>query len=164
MGKIQGYELFTQFNLYGFELTEKYTFEKIKEIILTQFKKDYENKIKKTLQKAGLQYEGMEYISPRYYNYSGDCIALDVSIQNKKTLINYIQENKKEIQELLDKNRSYDGFLSNAEFNTEDIIQKIKENDDISFYVIYYILSNLIENLIQDNYLINVLYEFDLIA
>jgi len=111
------------FNLYGHEGIH---FEATKEAIERDFVYMYEADLKKHLKTLGLKYEGLNFSSPREYNFMGDSLDLTVSITSPAKLKQAIKDNKKEIQQLLYENKSYDGYMAQTK-NT--IIEVLREVD-----------------------------------
>jgi hypothetical protein len=97
------------FNLYPYEVVD---YKKSAEKILKEFRRKYEHKIKKALMWAGLDFVRMEWYSPKYYNFEGDSIDLVVRVADRELLRKHLQENSARIQNALDKNKSYDGYIA----------------------------------------------------
>ena len=97
------------FSLYGIEYLN---YEETAQNILTAFKEKYEDKIRNTLELLGLHYEGIEFYTPKYYNFNTDDLTLRTSVKEPKKMIKYIKKYKYKIQKRLDKNQSYDGYIA----------------------------------------------------
>lgn len=146
------------FNLQMLSEEENINFEESKKNILSVFIKKYFKIIDKMLKVGGLKLVNLNYYSPHYYNYRGDSIDLIIKVVNKNKLKSYIEEHKKEIQKLLDSNKSYDGYISltancvnEIDLDNPDIMvlvlllkdfRKSFDNEDI----LYFMLDNCIYN------------------
>ena len=130
------------FNLYG---DEDMDFKESKESILEAFTREYFQEIKDTLATAGLLLEKLEYYSPKFYNFAGDSIDPTIGIKNPEKLHAYIKQHTKELQQKLDDNHSYDGFISFTPETVADIdnanliivIEHIMHSIDFSCFEIH---------------------------
>jgi hypothetical protein len=113
------------FNLYGHEDID---FETTKTNIFNEFKNNHLKKLKVLFLKYGLKLHNLNYYSPNAYNFQGDSIDLIISISDKKKLINYIKKQSKQITQMLDNNKSYDGYISTTEYNINEILDNINKN------------------------------------
>jgi len=153
--------VFGDFGLYELE---GINFEASKKEILKEFKKKYELRIKKILSHNGLKLVGFNYYSPYYYNYNNDNIDLIIKIVNKNKLIKFIKDNQKQIQDKLDNNKSYDGFISLTKNDIQEVIKEVKDNKKVDVLVIAEMLEVIKEDIFKDdniNYLLldNLVYE-----
>lgn len=138
------------FGLYGFDDIDFY---KSKKEILENFKSLYEDILKKTLKKIGLKYCGLKYYSPQYYNYSNDSIDLIIRVINKNLFKKYILRYKDLINQELDKNKSYDGYMALTTPDTDTELTDLKNKPLISQFKSYepdtIVLSVILTNLID---------------
>jgi len=151
--RFEGNAIFGNFNLYGIEDIED--FEQSKKDILTAFETEYKEQIIKVLKSIGLSFEGLTYYSPSAYNFQGDSIDLSIKIFDRNKLNAYVLENQKELQGLLDSNKSYDGYMSLTSYNIDRILEQILK-DDLDITVLKYLLSTVVNEdvnygLIHDN-------------
>ena len=113
------------FGLYGHDDIE---FKETKEAIEDSFIRQYEEKLKQTLEKIGLKYVRLEYYSPRFYNYKTDSMDLIISKDMElKKLAEYIKKYKGEINKNLLGNKSYDGYFATTVGNVETEIQNMND-------------------------------------
>ena len=138
-----GTHIFGDFGLYnsltcfdeGLKDNEIINFEKTKKNILQEFEKLYKKEIVEMLIRNGLQYEGLIYFSPKEYNYNNDSIDLRVSIKNKRKLFKFIEKHKNKIQQRLNSNINYDGYIALTSSCIAEIIEKINSSGDIDIMV-----------------------------
>jgi len=140
---------FINFGLYG---QDDINFEESKENIQAAFEHQFKDKIKNRLKEVGLKFEGFNYFSPREYNFADDALDLIVSIKDKKKLKKAIIENKEEIQELMNKNRSYDGYMAISETDADRELENI---DKASYEVDIIALSVLLNKGVEFDFDIN---------
>ena len=133
-----GTELFTNnFNLYAYD---NINFQNSKKDILHAFETEYKDEIQATLARAGLEFVSLEYYSPKQYNFEGDSIDIKLNVKDKATVEKYIEANKKELQALLDGNKSYDGYMALTPENTDGLIDS---HGDVSIVVLQHILQKV---------------------
>lgn len=115
------------FGLYGHDDID---FDATKAEIEHGFKKEYESQIKSALAKVGIAYVGMDYFSPREYNFDTDSLDLRIRVKDKGKFRKAIVENRASIQKNLDKNKSYDGYMAttvrSVDFELERLDKDIK--------------------------------------
>ena len=112
------------FNLYGHENID---FESTKANILNAFKDNHLKKLKVLFLKYGLKLHDLNYYSPNTYNYDGDSMDLIISITDKKKLIDYIKNQSKQINQALDSNKSYDGYIATTEHDIKEVLDNINK-------------------------------------
>ena len=127
------------FGLYNYD---DINFNQSKENILINFKCDYEQKIKAILKTYGIKLVGLIYYSPEYYNFDNDSIDLIIKIADKKTLKKAILKQSDKIQEQLNKNCSYDGYMAITPYNIKEVLNNIN-NDDIDVITLRVLLNNI---------------------
>ena len=115
------------FNLYGYE---EINFNESKRNILNQFKFKYELKLKELLKKIGLKYISLNYYSPKSYNYGGDNLDLNIKLINKELFKKAILKHKIKIENALNENISYDGYIPLTIENCKKELQNLKNNSD----------------------------------
>ena len=116
------------FNLYGYE--ESFNFDKTKKNILREFKEQYLEEIKEKLEAIGLKFKSLEYWSPREYNFNVDSIDLTIAIKDKQKLKIAIEKNAITIQEELNKNKSYDGYMALSVGSVHDELEELDTKTD----------------------------------
>ena len=114
------------FNLYSLEDA---IHDESKTEIQNAFVKQFGTKIGKALDKCGLFYHGLEYYSPHEYNFSGDSLDLKLAVKDKKKLKQFITVNSSAIQDLMDKNQSYDGYMALTRHSVEAELDAMKKED-----------------------------------
>ena len=141
------------FNLYEHE--ESFNFDKTKKNILREFKEQYIEEIKTKLKILGLNFKSLNYYSPHAYNFDADSIDLTISIKNKAKLKNAIVNKKEVIQEELNKNKSYDGYMALSIGTVEEELSKMEDkNYEIDIIVLNTLLNmncsdfNIIEHFV----------------
>jgi hypothetical protein len=135
---------FLNFGLYGYDDID---FTETKDYIKAQFIKKYKAEIEKALKLLGLKYIDMEYYSPKEYNFSNDSLDLKLSIVNKSKLKNMIIANKDIIQKNLNKNKSYDGYMSLTINSAEQEIEDLETKKDYELDII--VLATLLNKIIN---------------
>ena len=109
------------FNLYPHEDISIESYDTIQ----AGFISEYEDDLKTRLHKVGLKYVSITQYHPKYYNYEGDDLTLSVEIECLETLVGAIFERYEDIQKELDKNVSYDGYISTTANTTKDVIEEV---------------------------------------
>jgi hypothetical protein len=124
-------------NLYNMELNlrEDADWDEVKRDILQEFERRYKTDISQKLSKIGLKLVKFEYYSPHEYNFKGDSIDTFLRVVNKEKLKRAILSHKLKIQNALDKNKSYDGYMaltvSSVEEELEDLNKANYEPDSL---------------------------------
>jgi hypothetical protein len=118
------------FNLYS--CSEDLDFEATKTNVLDNFIRLYEDAIKKVLLSIGLEYKGLNYFSPKYYNYQGDSIDLTLMVKDKDLFLKAVLDNKDLIDAELKKNKSYDGYMALTVGDSDEEILKIRQESNWS--------------------------------
>ncbi len=116
MSKYNGNDIFKPFNagLYGIDGDEYQSlqYEDTKSNILSEFKREYEKDIIAALSAAGLKYIGLEYWSPREYNFATDSIDLELEVENEALLLKALEQHRPAIEKAMADNKSYDGYMA----------------------------------------------------
>ena len=139
--------------LYGFDDIE---FQDTKDNILSNFEEQYEEKLSNALLKIGLKLISILYYSPKYYNYETDSLDIHVEVVNKEKLKPFIEKYSDEIQQALDSNKSYDGYMALTVNSVSQEIENMSKDDytpdpivlgvilnhliDIDFYYVDYLI------------------------
>lgn len=111
------------FGLYGYDDID---FKESKKAIECEFKYQYEEKLKQTLEKIGLKYVRLNYYSPRFYNFETD--SIDLIISNKVDIVKlskYVDKYQDEINKKLYENKSYDGYFARTVSNVETEVKNM---------------------------------------
>lgn len=111
--------------------------EKTKKNITTAFNNEYKDQIKNALDSIGLKYEKVEYYSPQFYNYKTDSLDLVISVANIETFKKYVIKNTEEINKLLFKNNSYDGYIATTVCDVHTELEYMKNEDRYGIYKEY---------------------------
>ena len=130
------------FGLYNYDDLD---FNESKENILINFKNNYEQKIKAILKSCGIKLIRFVYYSPKYYNFENDSIDLIIKIVDKKILKKAILKQKDKIQELLNKNSSYDGYIATTPYDIKEVLENLN-NNDIDVLTLRSLLNNIDSN------------------
>ena len=96
------------------------------------------------------------YYSPKYYNYETDSLDIHVEVVNKEKLKPFIEKYSDEIQQALDSNKSYDGYMALTVNSVSQEIENMSKDDytpdpivlgvilnhliDIDFYYVDYLI------------------------
>ena len=118
---------------------------------------DIETEIKAKLKEVGMKFVKFEIFVPSTYNYSVDSLDIVAEITNKKKLIAYIKAHSEAIQKLLDKNKSYDGYIATTPCTTEEAIDDIKNDKGTDTITLKYILGESVDNRRLNDILLNCL-------
>lgn len=124
-----GNDIFAPFNagLYGYgdwDTDRSFQFDESKSEILTAFTSEYVDEIKKALAAAGIEYKGLAYFSPNYYNFSTDSIDLTIEIVDVDKYNAALEPYRATVQAALDANKSYDGYMA----LTSDTFEEARDN------------------------------------
>lgn len=94
--------------------------------ILRAFKNEFETKIIGALAVAGIHYRGLEWWSPREYNFATDSIDLKVEFDDieEGAYRHQCELRKEKIQKLLDDNKSYDGYMALTPDTYEEAVEQ----------------------------------------
>jgi hypothetical protein len=114
---------------FGLYEIDDINFEYTKEQVLTEFKNRYESIIKDKLKSIGVKLIGFNYYSPRYYNYENDNIDTIITVIDKDKLKKAIIKHKDIIQNVLDKNISYDGYIALTVNNIDEELNNMSKTD-----------------------------------
>lgn len=114
------------FNLYPYEGIDIKSLEAVQ----AGFIEEYETEIKTRLLELGLKYNSIITYSPKYYNYEGDDLTLNIEIVDTDKIISAIFERFEDIQKELDKNVGYDGYIPTTANSTKDAIADIRAGND----------------------------------
>lgn len=98
-------------------------------MIVKRFDCSHGKPIVKVLLRAGLKLVCLNYYSPREYNFQSDCVDITIKVCNKKRLLAWIRKNKQAIQEVLDANESYDGYMSYTPSNYDEVLERALRGD-----------------------------------
>jgi len=137
------------FNLYGHEDID---FKETSENLLSNMNVSHFKPLNKLFNKYGLKLHKFNFYSPKEYNYAGDNIDLVISISNKNKLLQYIKTNSEQLQNSLNSNKSYDGYMSLTPLKVESIKEKITKHNDIDIMVISEILKQYPLDIEEDFY------------
>lgn len=132
--KYNGNAVFSPFNagLYGIDdgdSDRSMQWSESKEEILRAFKREYETQIKDALDTAGLEYVGLEYYSPRFYNFETDSIDLELQVRDEAKLRAALEKRKEKILAAMKANKSYDGYMAFTADKWEDVIDRYGDPD-----------------------------------
>ena len=64
------------------------------------------------LEGIGLRLNAVSWYMPQRYNFETDDITLDIECVERASYLSYLEIAREGIQALLDKNKSYDGYMS----------------------------------------------------
>ena len=102
---------------------------------------------KSEMEKIGLKYEKISYnivISYNYNNFSS--IDIHISVTDIDKLINAMSKHENEINELLAKNKSYDGYISLTPVNFANAIYELKEKKEIDIISLSVIIRDILKS------------------
>lgn len=124
-----GNDIFAPFNagLYGYgdyDTDRSFQFDESKTEILAAFRGEYEEAIRDALASAGIEYKGLSYYSPKYYNFSTDSIDLALELVDVEKYHAALEPHRALVQKLLDENESYDGYMA----LTSDHFEEARDN------------------------------------
>lgn len=134
-----------QFGLYP---NEDANVEKSMMMIESGFRNEFEKRINERLKKFSMEIEKWKYTSPKYYNYSNDSLNLTIKFYDPlwRKYNKFILENEKEINEKLDKNKNYDGYIA---LTIESVAREIEEQAEKNYapdpIIMNYILTSKID-------------------
>ena len=98
------------------------------------------------LQQIGLKMTGAHWYSPRYYNHNVDSVDIDIEVVDPEKYITYIQEDAEKLQVLMDKNKSYDGYIALTVKSPTEEIHNIRAGKAPDVIPIYYVLRGVIDD------------------
>ena len=145
--KYNGNDVFTPFNagLYGIDEGDSdraMQWQESKDSILDAFRREYEKQITDALAAAGIKYIGLEYYSPKFYNFETDSIDLECEVADANMLMAYIGKNAEAITAKLKANKAYDGYTPTTASSLDELKNDIKWND-VDITAITQILSGI---------------------
>ena len=114
---------------FGLYPCENLDVESSKQVILQDFKHQYETTIRQRLKEVGLVLKWFNYYSPKYYNYENDSLDTEIEVENKQLLKQAILNKQEQIQQALDKNKSYDGYIATTVKTVEQELENLKKED-----------------------------------
>lgn len=127
--KYNGNDVFAPFNagLYGLDDggDRSLQYDDSKAEILRAFEKEYKKEIIETLASAGIEYKGLEYWSPKYYNYSTDSIDLEIEIVDRALLLAALEKHRPAIEKAMADNKSYDGYMALTANTWDQMLEKL---------------------------------------
>lgn len=115
-----------EFGLYQFDDID---FVESKRDILSAFKTEFEQSLKKTLKSIGLKYIGLSYFSPREYNFTNDSVDLTIEVTDKNRFRAEILKHEKEIKTELEQNKSYDGYMALTVSDVAEELDKLEKDN-----------------------------------
>lgn len=145
--KYNGNDVFKPFNagLYGIDDSDSdrsMQWQESKDAILEAFKREYAQQITDALALAGIKYIGLEYYSPRFYNYSTDSIDLECEIVDAGKCREAVLAKREVIEKGLRANVSYDGYMARTVDTFEEVLEGI-EKDDLDIIALTVLLSGI---------------------
>lgn len=142
MTRYNGNNVFgVSFNLYGYEDID---FEETA-IALVNMVDSMKDEINKKLNSIGLNMIDAFWFSPSRYNFSGDSVDPEIEITDLEKYVNYLEENRNEIQKWLNVNHSYDGFISMTVKDIDTEIERVKRGKAADVIPIGYALNGIID-------------------
>lgn len=115
------------FGLYGYD---NINFEESKESIEAGFRRELEKFIRATLDLYGMEYLGLEWFSPREYNFSTDSLDLVARVVDKNKIKAFIIDKGARIKELMAANHSRDGFISHTQDSLTEELNDLEIGED----------------------------------
>lgn len=135
-----GNDVFAPFNagLYGIDDDPDCSLlvDESKASILAGFEAEYKPAIVKALADAGIEYIGLEYYSPRFYNYATDSIDLKIEVINEAKLKAALLAKREEITEALAANKASDGYMPLTADSFEEVLAGLQDPDIIAITAI----------------------------
>jgi hypothetical protein len=99
-------------------------------------------KFNEILRSIGLEIDSIEQYSPKYYNYENDDLTIILDMLDKNKYIEYLKDNRNGIEAMLNKNKSYDGYIATTVKNVDEEIKNVRLDKDPDIICIAYALSN----------------------
>ncbi len=124
------------FSLYEMEDID---YDETKREILRVMRKEHLNPLRNRFAKVGIKLHDFEYYSPKTYNYASDSMDLKISVLDRELLKRFIRTKRKEIQKMLDGNKSYDGYMATTSNDIDEVIEKIDNNFDVDTMIVTFI-------------------------
>jgi len=104
------------------------------------------DEINAKIKQFGIKIISFKIYSPKAYNFSDDSIDAEIELFDNKLYIEGITKNQIEIQKLLDKNKSYDGYMATTVSSINDEINNIKENKSPDIIILYVLINYTIKH------------------
>jgi len=102
---------------------------------------------KSEMEKIGLKYEKITYNIVTYYNYNNySSLDIHISVSNIDKLINAMSKHENEINGLLEKNKSYDGYIALTPVNYRNAIYELQEKKEIDVISLYVIIRDILKS------------------